>query len=626
MNLFKSELKYGASFFLISFSLLGFSTSNAADNVAETFSLQSVVEKTVSSNPEVQARYHAYTAAIQDQKSAEGGYYPKADLIYSLRAQQQLSPNIDNTENPDRQTQLVIRQMLFDGFATKNEVSRLGHIERVRYFELQSAIQNAALEIIKAYIDVQRYRQLVSYGQDNYVVHRQLFDQVQERVRAGIGRGVDLEQASGRLALAEANLLTDITNLHDVTTRYQRLAGELPPDNLPDFDFYQAGVSPTVNDALKLAYQKNPDLLAAIENIVATQDEVATKRAKYSPRFDLQATKNLNTSTNGENSTAAQDILQFTATFNLFNGFSDKANISQTVQKLNAAEDQRDKACVDTRQTVVIAYNDVQQLKEQMKYRDQHQLSTEKAREAYRKQFDIGQRTLLDLLDTENEYFQARRTYTITADDYLTAYARVYAAQGELLSRVGVARADLPDVNQDAALDEYKTCQADAPEQLVPNKDELVAKAPPLKTPPVSAPDATISQPNNIGKDKVVDAPFKLNDKDALIARVNDWADAWRKKDIATYLNFYSAQFVPAKLANKNAWVEQRKSRIASAGDIKLSLDIQNTSFDKDKAIVSFIQHYSANGYSDDVNKVLTFARENNNVWMIVSEEATPVK
>ena len=39
------------------------------------------------------------------------------------------------------------------------------------------------------------------------------------------------------------------------------------------------------------------------------------------------------------------------------------------------------------------------------------------AREAYRKQFDIGQRTLLDLLDTENEFFQARRTYTVTERD-----------------------------------------------------------------------------------------------------------------------------------------------------------------------------------------------------------------
>jgi adhesin transport system outer membrane protein len=65
----------------------------------------------------------------------------------------------------------------------------------------------------------------------------------------------------------------------------------------------------------------------------------------------------------------------------------------------------RDKACVDTRQLVVIAYNDIQQLQQQRTYRMQHKNSIENAREAYRKQFEIGQRTLLDLLDTENEYF-----------------------------------------------------------------------------------------------------------------------------------------------------------------------------------------------------------------------------
>lgn len=97
----------------------------------------------------------------------------------------------------------------------------------------------------------------------------------------------------------------------------------------------------------------------------------------------MQARKNLQTSHNGENSIAAADLLELTATFNLFNGFADKSTIAQTADKLSTSEDLRDKACVDTRQTLAIAYNDISSLKEQLNYRDQHQLSIEKAREAY---------------------------------------------------------------------------------------------------------------------------------------------------------------------------------------------------------------------------------------------------
>src|SRR3546814_190706 len=132
-------------------------------------------------------------------------------------------------------------------------------------YELLSTMQNTALEVVRTYIDIQRFRQLVAYAQDNYITHKQLFDRIQERVEAGVGRRVDLEQASGRLALAEANLLTELTNLHDVEARYQRLVGELPPATVSDVDFYKAGVETTATEALQLAYRQNPALLSTIE-------------------------------------------------------------------------------------------------------------------------------------------------------------------------------------------------------------------------------------------------------------------------------------------------------------------------------------------------------------------------
>ena len=185
-------------------------------NAASPATLKEIVEKVVTSNPEVQANFHTYKAALQEQNAAKGGYWPHADIVSTFRSQEELTPNVNNTAAPDRQTQFVLRQMLFDGFATRSEVSRLDHAARVRYYELQNSMQNTALDLVKSYIDIQRYRQLVDYAQDNYAVHKQLFDRIEERVTAGVARRVDLEQASGRLALAEANLLTESTNLQNV--------------------------------------------------------------------------------------------------------------------------------------------------------------------------------------------------------------------------------------------------------------------------------------------------------------------------------------------------------------------------------------------------------------------------
>ena len=463
-------------------SSLGLTLSNVSYAAGSLITLKEMVEKTVTANPEVQSRYHRFLESGFEQDVAHGNFLPKADIVSTYRKQEELIKPGDGTNIPRSNNELVLRQMIFDGFATSNEVKRLGHANRVRYYELQSAMQNTTLEFMRAYIDANRYRELSQYAKENYVIHKQLFDRIQERVNAGVARKVDLEQASGRLALAEANLLTETTNLHDVTARMQRLYGELPPETLEAPTFFNAGVEPTSDEALKVAYNQNPDLLSTIEDIQASKDEIKTRESRYYPKLDLQARKNLGVSNDGRFSSSAADLLELTMNFNLFNGFSDKNAIKQTAEKLNNSKDLRDKACVDTRQLVVIAYNDIQQLKEQEKYRTEHKNSIENAREAYRKQFDIGQRTLLDLLDTENEYFQARRALANVEYDIQTAYARTYAGQGELLNKIGAARGGLPEYKRESYMDDENVCQAVSPVQETVDKAALLADAKPLSS------------------------------------------------------------------------------------------------------------------------------------------------
>lgn len=526
---------------LILASSVGVTLSNVSYAAGSLITLKEMVEKTVTANPEVQSRYHRFLESGFEQDVAHGNFLPKADIVSTYRKQEELIKSGDGTNIPRYNNELVLRQMIFDGFATSNEVKRLGHANRVRYYELQSAMQNTTLEFIRAYIDANRYRELSQFAKENYVLHKQLFDRIQERVNAGVARKVDLEQADGRLALAEANLLTETTNLHDVTARMQRLYGELPPETLEAPTFFNAGVEPTSAEALKVAYNQNPDLLSTIEDIQASKDEIKTRESRYYPKLDLQARKNLGVSNDGRFSSAAADLLELTMNFNLFNGFSDQNAIKQTAEKLNNSKDLRDKACVDTRQLVVIAYNDIQQLKEQEKYRTEHKNSIENAREAYRKQFDIGQRTLLDLLDTENEYFQARRALANVQYDIQTAYARTYAGQGELLNKIGASRGGLPEYKRESYMDDENVCQAVSPIQETVDKAALLADAKPLSSTISVAKPAAAVEPAKVeakpmANKVVLDVQFETNSAkikeisypvlDNAINTLKEWGDS----------------------------------------------------------------------------------------------------
>ncbi|HSI29613.1 MAG TPA: outer membrane protein assembly factor BamE [Methylophilus sp.] len=106
---------------------------------------------------------------------------------------------------------------------------------------------------------------------------------------------------------------------------------------------------------------------------------------------------------------------------------------------------------------------------------------------------------------------------------------------------------------------------------------------------------------------------------------IETWAQAWRSKNINTYLAAYSPEFVPEDLPNKRAWEAQRKKRLSpNQGNISLEIDAVNVTRDGDNAVATFTQKYAAKAYRDVMVKKLQLkldpATKN---WLIVRETAT---
>ncbi|HEB06265.1 hypothetical protein LCGC14_0190890 [marine sediment metagenome] len=404
--------------------------------------LQSVVQKAIATNPEVEAAWRGLSAAENDIGVARGNYLPSVDVAAGIGRQAQEGDG-RGSYNSDF-AELTLTQMVFDGFATRSEVERLDRSKLVTYYELISASENVALQASQAYLDVARQRELVRLAQQNYAEHQRVYRQIEERTASGAGRGVDLEQINGRLALAESNLMTEATNLHDVTARYMRIVGELPAQNLmaaPSLDeFLPADVSEAVN----LAFEGNPDFHAAIENINVQRAEREGSRAAFMPRLEIQGRTGTNNQSDSIAGRRDEHSIQLVASMNLYNGGSDRAAFLAASDRIEEAVSQRELACTNVRQTTQIAYNDGRRLREQLTYLNQHRLSIDRVRGAYQQQFDIGQRTLLDVLDSENEYYDASRAYANAEYDVVLADARTLAATGQLMQALEIMRDDMP--------------------------------------------------------------------------------------------------------------------------------------------------------------------------------------
>lgn len=577
--------------------------------------LREIAQQAVLKSPEVTTKWHNYKAAEEEIGVARGGYFPRVDLNAGAGRESLKTPDAERDRYNRRGYGLTLNQMLFDGFATRSEVRKLDKARLVRYFELLEASENVALEAGRAYLDVLRYRNLLQLAEDNYVRHKATYEQLKIRTASGVGRRADLEQAGSRLALAEVNLTTETANLHDVTARYQRLVGALPPASITDPQLVRSSVPASSKAAMDVLYQRNPTLHAAIENIEAAQYDISARRAAYSPKVDFRARTETINNYQGVRGDRDNNVAEVVLNWNLFNGGSDRARERQYMERKNVAVEMREKACRDTRQTLQIAYNDVARLGEQAKYLKTQVELQQKTRDAYRDQFNVGQRTLLDLLDTENELLSARRSLVNAEVDLSLAYLRTYAGMGTLLEFMGLQRLETetpaarelaqvdaaalcPVAEVDVKAASYQELDARAQEMLVATRSPLFATAP---TAAVSA-----------GPGGEVESA------------VRSWAAAWSAKDYAAYTGFYAPSFTPDGGLSREDWDSLRRQRISPRETISVTLEQIVVKMEgPDRARAEFTQNYDSNVFSDRVFKVLEMVRSNGR-WLINRESSRP--
>lgn len=412
--------------------------------------LLSVVQETLESNPEVQVRLHAFQAATHDEREAFGGYLPTLDVSASGGLGDR---NYDGRGSYNRNyAEVSLTQVLFDGFRVRNAVARTKHSSRARYYELLDEAETKALESSEVYLSVLRHRELVTLAQKNVANHQRVQRHVSERASRGVSNRADLQQIDGRLSLARSNLMTEIANLQSVTARFQRLVGRFPAEDLAPYDVQGQAVPEELWEVLTAVYANNPALFAAFEEIQASEASYGEAKAGRYPTLELGARhgtyKNNNSfdKRSDPHSYGDDTVIELRARYNLYRGGSDRAAERAADRRVNQAESMRDRTCVDLRQTASIAHGDVQNLQVKLDSLESHREEAENVLAAYREQFDIGRRSLLDVLDSENEFFQAERAVINGTYDLEINRLKTLHSMGRLLDTLAINSEELPDL------------------------------------------------------------------------------------------------------------------------------------------------------------------------------------
>ncbi|MBD9484864.1 TolC family outer membrane protein [Pseudomonas sp. PDM14] len=428
---------------------------------AQAQTLSEAIQGALENHPEIQAGVNARLSVEEQMNVAKGGYLPRVDLLAGYGREGTDSPGTRGGGDHSYETltrgesSLRLQQMLFDGFATKSEVARQRATVNARAYELMGTSERTALDVVRAYIDVINREEMVRLAQNNLSSHERIYDQISLRSERGVGRMADLDQAEARLAQARNNLITEQTNLADARVNYYSVVGLEPTElSLP------AGLLGQLPADLQAARSEmlanNPLLRSAEADVKATEQQYEAAKSPFYPRFDAELSHGADNNIDGVTGHSNEWQAMVRMRYNLFAGGSNKADLQSKAHLTNQAMDIRNNALRVLNEELGLAWNALENARQQLPIAQQYVDHSSRVRESYQKQFSLGERTLLDLLDSENELFTAsRRLEEVRFTELFTQY-RIKATIGALLKSQGVvapmASAPLDEIQTEATL------------------------------------------------------------------------------------------------------------------------------------------------------------------------------
>lgn len=580
---------------------LGVTAGGASAAEAEGVALVDAVQQALASHPDVRVQSNELQARAKEIEQAEAGYKPRVDVTaaagweWNDNASTRGAGYDDGRSLIRKEAGAKLTQMLFDGYATDSEVAR----QKARYqsvrWRLEGVSQNVALDAIKAYLDVLRQRELLRLSEENLRAHQRTESQIRLRLDAGVGSSVDLDQVSGRRSNAEASRVSDLVNLKDVETRYLRTVGTPPPAAMAPVRRLDSDLPMSLTEAMDIALAEHPTLKSANADIEAALAQHEAARQNDYPKFDLEVGGNWGDDQNGLEGTNKDLSALIRLRYNLYSGGRDSARKAQTAHLLNESKEVRNQTYREVVESLRLAWSAYQATRAQLGSLIDYVKATTATRKAYGKQFNIGKRTLVDLLNIENELFEAKRSLVNARYDNLYAQFRILAGMGRLLPYLQAQPPEGPGRGDEELTAFGQYAAYDLKPQDFGNQAVTTAAA--------SAPKAAADQGAEVAE---------------VEATVRDWAAAWASGNVEAYLSYYAPDFRPRR-GSRAAWEKARRRVIGRARNIRIDLDRIRTRIEGDTAVVRFRQKYRAHNYRDTSNKVLRLRREGGR-WLIVSE------
>ena len=409
---------------------------------ANAVELRDAVQGALNTNPQIRQAVANRVATQEERVQAQGLWYPRISV--------EGSAGVRNLRNPTRRSigiadkvlypvegDLIVDQLLFNSGGREAEIKRQASRTDAAASRVEERSEYVALNVARTYIDYLLQQRLVAIAQDNATFHERLAADLREGVSKGSISVADQQQAEERLQSARARVTEAQEDLETANITFRTLTG-IPIDSVsmpPDLSQFMPA---TLEEAEGLARQNNPRVQEALADLATSREEIRAARAEIGPRVNLEGRARAGHDIDGfagrTTDLQANVVLRWT----LYNGGTKEANVREQRNRADEVHSRLFERTRSAEEDTRTAWNRLENQSRLVTELETQSRITDDLLLSYREQFNIGRRSLLDVLDAQNTRNNVQSQTETSRLARLYAQYRVLAATNKLIEALGV--------------------------------------------------------------------------------------------------------------------------------------------------------------------------------------------
>ncbi len=408
---------------------------HGADASAQT--LEEALAAAYNNNPSLAAARAALRATDEQVPQALSGWRPTVTVNGSIGSSTIRSPSSTGTNKGQhrdpRSVDITVEQPLYQGGRTGAATQRAENTVEAARARLASTEQSVMLDAITAFMNVVRDQAVLELRVNNEQVLRRQLQATEDRFQVGEVTRTDVYQAEARVAGATADRIQAEGDLEVSRAQYRNIVGEAPGRlQAPPVP---ADVPVDANAAVGQALASNPDVVAAGFDERASAAGVNEVRGELLPSVTLSGSAEKDYDSVGEHTRLTTYEARVSVSVPLYQAgavYSRLRSARQTVvedrQKLEAERRAAIEAVTREWETLITARAAIEAFRSQV-------TANEIALDGVRREAAVGSRTILDVLNAEQELLDSRVNLVGAQRDQIVAIYGVKSASGALTAR-----------------------------------------------------------------------------------------------------------------------------------------------------------------------------------------------